>query len=231
LPEDEYTTLTRHEELKSASYISPLLISDVDYFKIYEDSLSVMDKKCAIRDYMDVCQMLENVVKNGLEGDIAEFGSYWGHSGYLMARILSEFKSKKQLFMFDMFEQFPMESKGVDAFWNETCSVDFEDVKRKFVPFEFVHLVKGDFTETLEKSPADKLCFVYIDCDSYRGTKYVLEHVFDDRLVKNGVVVIEDYGHAQIVGSRLAFHEFFDGRNDGFKFFSQFSGLQIVVKN
>ena len=44
------------------------------------------------------------MLDRNLEGDVAEFGSFKGQSGYLIARYLEERKSDKRLFMFDAFE-------------------------------------------------------------------------------------------------------------------------------
>jgi len=230
VPKDSYTTLLKHDRQENSSFISPLLISDVDYFGIYESSLSLFERKCQIRDYMDLCQLLQTTIERQIEGDVAEFGSFKGHSGYLIAQVLHKINNKKKLYMFDMFDEFPEETVGLDSFWNKTHIVDYEEVKAKFRPFENVTIIKGDFTETFSRTHINKLCFVYIDCDSYRGTKFLLNTIYDNHLSEKGIIVLEDYGHGPLLGNRVAFHEFFDERRDCFKFFSQFSGFQIVVK-
>lgn len=231
VPGEEYKVLREHDWQESISFISPLLIKEVDYFGIYEESLTKFERKCQIRDYMDLCQLIQEVLDKDIDGDIAEFGSYKGHSGYLIAQILKASNSKKMLYMFDMFDQFPGENLGIDALWNDTHHVDFAEVKSKMSSFDNVVLIKGDFIETLQEQHIKQLSLVYIDCDSYKGTNFLLENLFDNVLVSNGIMVLEDYGHAPLLGNRLAFHQFFDKRNDCFKFFSQFSGFQIVIKN
>jgi len=119
---------------------------------------------------------------------------------------------------------------GVDSFWSDTHEVNFEEVNSKFKDNNKVVLVKGDFTKTLETADIKKLSFIYIDCDSYRATTYLMEKLFDDVLSVGGLLVLEDYGHAALLGNRLAFHNFFDARKKNFRFFSQFSGFQIIVK-
>lgn len=230
IPQDEFATLLKHDWQENTSFVSPLHLSEIDFFQIYEESLLEFERKCQIRDYMDLCQVLHSAIERDIEGDVAEFGSFRGHSGYLIARILENLGSEKRLYMFDMFEEFPEEIMGVDSLWNETHQVDFSEIKLKFSAFDNVTLVKGDFTETFQQANIESLCFVYVDCDSYRGTKFILETVFDTVLSTNGILVLEDYGHGPLLGNRLAFHEFFDTRKDCLKFFSQFSGFQIVVK-
>lgn len=231
IPEDSYQTLIKHDWQSNTDFITPLLISGIDFFTIYEKSLLVFERKCQIRDYLDLCQLLQSLLERNVEGDIAEFGSFKGHSGYLIAQILQEFDSNKKLFLFDTFEEFPKESHGIDAFWNQTHQVNFEEVKSKFLSFKNVTFVKGDFTETFYQTNIDKLSLVYIDCDSYRGTKFLLKTIYDKYLSDNGIMILEDYGHGVLLGNRIAFHEFFDIKKDCFKFFSQFSGFQFIVKN
>ena len=61
----------------------------------------------------------------------------------------------------------------MDAFWTDTHTVDFEEVKSKSGIGRDVQLVRGDFHHHLrcERYPA-RFLFVYIDCDSYRATTY-----------------------------------------------------------
>ena len=129
-----------------------------------------------------------------------------------------------------MFESFPRESIGIDHFWSETHEVDYKEVKSKFNELQNVTFVKGDFTQTFPQSECGSLSLAFVDCDSYRGTKYLIEEIFDNRLVTGGLMIFEDYGHAGLLGNRLAVHEAFDHKVGAFCFFSQFSGSFIVCK-
>lgn len=230
IPSLEYEVFLKHDGYKTIDFVSPLLIQDIPVFQIYEESLRVFEKKCGIRDYMDICQLLRSVLDNSIRGDVAEFGSYKGHSGYLIARLLSAMGSTKHLYMFDTFERFPDEPFGVDKLWSESHWVDFNDVNSKFKDMPNVTLVKGDFTSTFKQVDITKLSLVYVDCDSYRASRYIIEKIYPNILSKGGVMIFEDYGHAVLLGQRLAFHEFFDGISGCMKFFSQFSGMYIVSK-
>jgi len=179
---------------------------------------------------MDIAQMIFHVQQNNIDGDIAEFGSFKGHSGYLITSLVNALKIKKKVFLFDMFESFPSEEIGIDAFWSDTHLVNFDDVKRKFTDIENVKLVKGDFTQTLKNENINSLSFIHVDCDSFRATKFLMEELFERVLSKGGVIVFEDYGHAGLLGNRVAVENYFNGRTDCFKFFSQFSGYFIVYK-
>jgi len=214
----------------SEDFISPLHLEKVGWHTLFEESCSIFEPKTGIRDLMDLVQCLTHVIENDVSGNIAEFGSFKGQSGYLIARCLEQMKSEKKLFMFDMFESFPVESIGVDHFWSKTHEVNYESIKNKFSDLKNVQLIKGDFTQTFEKTDTGKIALAFVDCDSYRGTDYLIEKIFDHCLAVSGLMLFEDYGHASLLGNRLAVHKFFDRKKNAFCFFSHFSGTFIVCK-
>ncbi len=230
-PRESYATLERHTEVSAADLVSPLPGYAVDVFALYEEALTHFEKKCDVRDFMDLCQLLKNTIDNGIEGDIAEFGSYRGHSGYLMAALLAQLGASKSLYLFDTFSAFPREPLGIDQFWSRSHPVDFAAVRAQFEAFPFVRFVQGDFTRTFDASGIERLALAYVDCDAYRSTAYLIHRIYPEVLSPGGIMVFEDYGHAQLLGSRVAVDTFFSDRSDCVAFFSQFSGSFIVIKN
>tara|TARA_B100001093_G_scaffold493682_1_gene536110 strand:+ start:3268 stop:4374 length:1107 start_codon:yes stop_codon:yes gene_type:complete len=214
----------------SKDFISPLCLISPKWETLFKESCELFEPKMGIRDFMDLIQGLQNITSRNLAGNIAEFGSFRGQSGYLIARFLESLDSERKLFMFDMFDSFPVEIIGVDHFWSKTHEVDFAEIKEKFVGLKNIEFVKGDFTTTFENSNCGKLALVFVDCDSFRGTDFLINKIFDDYLIKGGVMIFEDYGHACLLGNRLAVHKGFDNRQNAFCFFSQFSGSYIVCK-
>jgi len=231
LPQRENAPMAQWDHHSAADFVSPLLVRHgTGFFDIYAESLKLFRQKTEIRDFLDLCQLLESVHARGVRGNIAEFGSYRGHSGWLTSRVLEYLGSDATLFMFDMFDNFPREDVGIDGFWSGTHQVDIDTVRAKFSDRPNVELVQGDFTQTLARTTTGPLALAFIDCDSYRATRYLLPELWNGRLEDGGVVVLEDYGHAALLGNRVAVHEFFDSRSDAFTFFSQFSGLFIATK-
>lgn len=228
--EPERSAFTKLDEYRDTWFMSPLLLDQPSPYEIYEESLQHFEQKCGLRDYLDLYQAISHVIRAGTDGDIAEFGSYRGHSGYLIARTLDALASDKRLFMFDTFESFPEERYGVDRFWSRTHDVDFESVRRKFEGIGRVTMVKGDFTETLATSGIERVALAYIDCDSYRATKFLIDALMPSKIVPGGLLVCEDYGHPALLGNRVAVHEALSRHATGFRWFSQFSGLFIVSK-
>ncbi len=226
----EAEIFNRLDEYRDTFFVSPVQLDEPSPYAIYEESLLHFRQKCGLRDYLDLYQLLKSVVRNEVAGDIAEFGSYEGHSGWLMARTLMALGSNKKLFLFDTFEEFPEEPLGVDQFWNRSHPVKFDEVRAKFDGFENVRLIKGDFTETLLSSGLGAIALAYVDCDSYRATRYLLDTLLSGQLSPRGILACEDYGHPALLGNRAAVHEALDGKQGSFQFYSQFSGFYIVLK-
>lgn len=231
LPRAENSALLEWDKYINGDFVSPLLVRHGSaLYAIYSSALHRFRLKTDIRDYLDLCQSLQSVIDRNIAGAVAEFGSFRGHSGYLISKTLEQFSSEKALFMFDTFDTFPDEPSGVDRFWSGTHKVNFENVKAKFQDRANVRFVQGDFTRTLAQTDTGPLALAFIDCDSYRATQYLLDELWHRRLTPGGIVVLEDYGHAALLGNRLAVHEFFDGRADAFTYYSQFSGFFVALK-
>lgn len=218
------------DEYKDTFFVSPVLLDEPNAYSLYEESLSHFEQKCGLRDFLDLYQLIKGVVTNDVVGDIVEFGSYRGHSGYLIATTLRALGSDKRLYMFDTFESFPVERLGLDYYWSDTHIVDFAAVQEKFRAFPNVHLIKGDFTETLATSGLGPIALAYVDCDSYRATRYLLDTLMAGGVSPMGILVCEDYGHPALLGNRVAVHEHQDTHKGWFHFFSQFSGLYISMR-
>lgn len=226
----EHAQFRRQDEYAETYFVAPSLLDSPNPYQIYDESLQRFEQKCGLRDYLDLYQVLRQVVRNGVPGDIAEFGSYRGHSGYLIARTLQALGSDKRLYMFDTFEEFPTESYGIDQLWNHSHTVRYDEVREKLGGFANVTLVKGDITETFPASGLGNIALAFIDCDSYRATRFLIDRLWDRHLPPQSAMVIEDYGHPALLGSRAAVHEELEGRSGYLQFFSQFSGLLIVTK-
>lgn len=221
-----YPIMNKYDKRKNSIFVSPVFEEEI-INNIYQESLALFEQKCDVRDALDFYQMLKQI--EIIEGDIVEFGSFRGHSGWIISKLVEELNYNKKVYLCDTFEEFPFEYLGVDNFWNNTHGVDFDDVKKKFTGFDFVNFIKGDFSDTIEIIPAEKFSFVYIDCDSYRAVELITEKIYP-KLSSGGIIIFEDYGHDFCLGARVATERFLAKKKDCIKFFSGFSGLQIFVK-
>lgn len=160
-----------------------------------------------------------------IPGAIVECGVWRGGSMMAAARTLLEIDAvDRDIYLFDTYEGMTEPSADDISFMGESAATlmankrtaetvlayaSIEDVRgnmrRTGYPEARLHFVKGPVEETLpEKAPA-QIALLRLDTDWYESTRHELEHLIP-RLVPNGVLIVDDYGHWR--GSRKAVDEF-----------------------
>ena len=154
-----------------------------------------------------------------LPGDVIELGVFRGGTLVQFAafRELLENEKSRRIIGFDVFGEFPMADNKADEEFREkwiketgnsflTIDEVYSSLKHKKV--ENVELVKGDIVETLpkyiEQHPHLKVSLLHVDTDIYTPSKVGLELLYD-KVVKNGVIIFDDYG---VAGETEAVDEF-----------------------
>ena len=152
--------------------------------------------------------MLYSIAKSQqeLDGDMAEVGVYQGGS----AKLISEVKGDKKLFLFDTFIGLQELSDDDTHFgkkhWkkNEFNDTSLETVKNYLSSYNNIQIIKGEFPKTAVSIHNSKFSFVHLDVDLYRSTIECLKF-FYPRLVNGGIILVHDY-HSD--GIQKAFKEF-----------------------
>jgi O-methyltransferase len=169
------------------------------------------------------------VVENRIPGSIVECGVWRGGSMMVAAWSLLELGDRdRDLYLYDTFEGMSppgqedrlsdgtpaasildseVRSESVGNYW---CYAGLESVRRNVLstgyPGERIHFVQGKVEDTLPARAPEQIALLRLDTDWYESTKHELVHLYP-RLVKNGVLIIDDYGAWQ--GARQAVDEFF----------------------
>lgn len=177
-----------------------------------------------------LCEAVQYVVDNNIEGDVVECGVWKGGSMMAVAEtLLGAGDSRRNLYLFDTFEGMaPPSDEDVDlagvtakslllqhsdkekdeSVWCfATLNVVKKAVNSTGYPSEKTHFIKGMVEQTIPLSAPEKIALLRLDTDWYESTKHELEHLFP-RLTKGGVLIIDDYGHWQ--GARKAVDEYFE---------------------
>jgi O-methyltransferase len=158
------------------------------------------------KNLLTLYELVEDVNKRNLPGDIVECGVWNGGSAVTMAianrQTLDGDSSKRTLWLFDSFEGLPPagekdgegERQGYFPGWNKGNS---DNVKRIFnnlgVPLDQVRIVPGWFESTLKNASMGRIAVLHVDADWYESVKLVLD-VFYDKVVPGGYVILNDYG-------------------------------------
>lgn len=200
------------EDIKLVEYVLAKQLSMVSPFGLYST--------------LSACKY---IVENNLPGDFVECGVWRGGNALIAADVFKRHRVKKKIYLFDTFEGMTEPSEEdvslqgrVPALTqylesrreshNEWCFAPVEEVAKNFdakgLLSEDLIFVKGPVEDTLrvEQNLPKEICFLRLDTDWYESTRVELEVLYP-RLVKGGVLAIDDYGFWS--GSKKATDEFF----------------------
>jgi hypothetical protein len=151
----------------------------------------------------------DQIVKEGLEGDLAELGVYKGNTATLLAAYARRLGATA--YMLDTFEGFNQDDLvGIDADAKVGSFSDTSlDAVRGLVGEGGVRFIKGYFPAAAAELPQNgTYCFVHIDCDLFAPIKSGIEY-FYPRLVPGGFLIAHDYSSLHWNGAEKAVDEFF----------------------
>lgn len=166
-----------------------------------------------------------------LEGDYVECGVNTG----AYARAIIDFtgfeKTGKTFFLMDTFsgldEKYITEEEkklGIDKYrYRDTYS----EVLKTFGPFK-TKIIKGSIPDTLPECDVQKICYLSIDMNNYIPEIAALEY-FWPKVVKNGYVLLDDYGFEKHHYQKLAFDAF--AEKHGHQILSLPTGQGLIIKH
>jgi O-methyltransferase len=149
----------------------------------------------------DLQACVESVVREGVEGDLIEAGSWRGGASILMRATLDSLGDRQRtLWVADSFQGFPSTGKaeGDGDQWAEMdfLEVPLEEVRENFARFgcdQGVRFVEGFFEETMPELSGRRWAIVRLDGDTYEATWVTLQHLYPG-LSAGGYLIVDDYG-------------------------------------
>jgi Macrocin-O-methyltransferase (TylF) len=152
----------------------------------------------------DLQRCVEDVVRDGIEGDLIEAGTWRGGASILMRATLDSLGAgDRRLWVADSFQGFPRApaadadgySLDADLSAVDYLAVPLEEVRQNFARFGLDHdveFVPGFFEETLPALAGRRWALVRLDGDTYEATRVSLEVLYPG-LAAGGHLVIDDY--------------------------------------
>lgn len=161
-------------------------------------------------------QSLVYIAKNGLEGNIAEFGVYRGGTTVFLAKVVEKLGIKAKILAFDTFQGFPEKKSVLDMYDDPHDEFfDFDTVTNYCKPFN-IELVKGDISTTYHRIDKTPLVLSFFDTDNYSPTRDALEACYR-QTVRGGIMAFDHYYCDErwlyTLGERMAASEFFKDKN------------------
>jgi O-methyltransferase len=169
------------------------------------------------------------ILKNRIDGDFVECGTWRGGSAMVMAYALVEAGDlNRKIFLYDTFEGMSkpttedVKNSDKKLFavhkWkinqntdhNDWCYSPLSEVKENMsltgYPLDKIVFVKGKVEDTIPKSIPEKIALLRLDTDWYASTKHELKHLYPI-LSNKGVLILDDYGFW--AGAKKATDEYF----------------------
>lgn len=203
-----------------------------------EKNKRISDKlKKAERVYYDKIRFysiwfqLQRIVKENVQGDIAELGVHKGET----AKLIYEINTGRTLHLFDTFNGFNEKDllhenkQGGRYTTNEFSDTDLETVKKHIGGGDQVIFHPGYFPDTAKGVADKKFSFVHLDADLYLPTIEGLKF-FYARLSPGGVILIHDYNHIW-EGVKKAVDEFMPTIPESLIELPDWKGSVMIVKN
>ena len=170
----------------------------------------------------ELCSAVRYLVKNNIAGDFAECGVWKGGSVMAILYTLRDLNvADRNIYLYDTFEGMT-EPTNVDVDLNGASAKDLmagydwvrvglNEVQQNILslgyPADKIHFIQGKVEDTLPCRAPSQLALLRLDTDWYESTLHELECLYP-RMVKGGVLIIDDYGHFQ--GARKAVDEYFE---------------------
>jgi len=183
----------------------------------YENGFYITSHPTRIAKMIAHYELYKSIIN--LPGCLIECGVLKGASLIRFAtfRDILESPYSRKIIGFDAFGHFPDQDNHDDQRFAEEferaagpgISIEQLDEVFKHKSIGNYELIQGDIIETvpqyLKKHPEIRIALLHIDVDVYRPTLTILEHLFD-RVVKNGLIVFDDYGTVE--GETRALEEY-----------------------
>jgi hypothetical protein len=177
-----------------------------------------------------VCWFANHV--KGLEGDFVECGVNTGAYARAIMDYVDFNSLAKTFYLFDTFEGFvgaqiteDEMKEGIGKYMQSYSDV-YAQVQQTFKDFN-VKIVKGIVPDTLTECTAEKISFLSIDMNAVKPEIAAAEY-FWPRLVKGGVMLLDDYGFPNHINQKRAFDVFAHAR--GLTVLSLPTGQGVVIK-
>ena len=158
---------------------------------------------------------VEQVLADGIPGDLMETGVWRGGTTIFMRGILQAYGvTDRKVWVADSFAGLPepdLASHPVDEFWlpmTGWIAVDLETVRSNFERYglldDQVEFLKGWFKDSLPKAPVEKLAVLRLDGDLYASTWDAMVNLYP-KLSPGGFIIVDDYN---LASCREAIHDY-----------------------
>ena len=200
-------------------------------FKVLEEEAVSNSWQLCTDDFENIFQALK--ASQTQEVNFVEIGTFKGDSASAALNYMKKANINKKAYFIDTYEGFNYEQalKSNDTFWKESHkNTSYDKVKERLTQYGNATVVKGNIISDDLPAEIDKIYVANIDVDLYEAIKAALYKV-KDKVVKNGIIIAEDYGHTPtLIGGQKAVDEFIEENKNDFIPLYMNSGQMFLIK-
>ena len=152
-----------------------------------------------------------------LPGDFVECGVNRGGLVRAIIEYINFENLDKRFFLLDTFDGLADEYVTEEEIAIGATNIQYEDcyefVKELFAPYPNVVIVRGTVPDTLTLVDSEHVAFLSIDMNCVEPELAAVEFFWDEKLVKGGIVLLDDYGWPSHIYQKRAFDTFAADRN------------------
>ncbi|MGV8813815.1 MAG: TylF/MycF/NovP-related O-methyltransferase [Gelidibacter sp.] len=172
---------------------------------------------------VSLIRAINYIEENNIEGSVVECGVWKG--GSIMATLLALKEKTRDIFLYDTFEGMSEPTLEDKSYKNESaqkayldkgdswkrieCYSTLDEVEHNIYSIDYpknkISFIQGKVEETIPQTIPEKIAILRLDTDWYESTMHEMVHLFP-KLVRGGVIIIDDYGHWQ--GCKKAVDEY-----------------------
>lgn len=150
-----------------------------------------------------------------LDGDFVDCGVHTGIFARAVMHYTSFQQTNKKYYLLDTFNGLDkkyssnkeFERNYLMGYDKEDSDLLYKQVTNTFKEFN-VKIIRGAVPETLVEVDSDKICYLSIDMNCVYPEVATLEY-FWDKMVKGGVIILDDYGYANSTNDQKQAHDTF----------------------
>lgn len=178
---------------------------DIDVRQQGKDWPTVAHTMIGVKRLDNLQSCVEDVIAQGVPGDLIETGVWRGGATIFMRAILKVYGIKDRLvWVADSFEglpepneeKYPADVKDRHHTYKQ-LAISLEEVKSNFKRYQLldeqVCFLKGWFKDTLPTAQIEKLAIIRLDGDMYESTMDALVNLYP-KLSVGGYLIVDDYG-------------------------------------
>lgn len=159
---------------------------------------------------------------------VAEAGVFEGD----FAKYINKYFPTRRLYLFDTFEGFHSKDIEKESEMSEAKVGDYSNTSEELVLSKMANknncrVYKGYFPDTA-RDISETFCFVNLDLDLYEPTYKGLLY-FEDRMVKNGVVLVHDYFADNFKGPKEAVDRFIAEKDGKYVALPIGDGISVMI--